>query len=100
MNPIRRVMYILTLRCEESARLQSQALDGGLLGYERFALRMHLVTCRGCKRYRRYLRVIRSLIRSILQEELGADWDGAGGRALSPKSKLRMKSVIRLAQDG
>ena len=100
MNPVKRVLYILTLRCDESARLQSQAMDDELLGYERLALRMHLLSCRGCKRYRRYLRVFRSLIGSIIREELGADWDGGGGSTLSPEAKSRMKSLIGRASSG
>jgi Putative zinc-finger len=100
MNPMRRVIYVLTLRCDDSARLQSHAMDRELAGYERAALRMHLVTCRGCRRYRRYLGVFREIVRSILAEEI-ADRSHDGPEAtLSAGAKARMRAMIEGAAGG
>lgn len=52
------VWKILTLPCEEAARIMSDGMDRELSWIERAALRGHLVSCRSCKRFRRQLRVI------------------------------------------
>ena len=41
----------LSPSCREAARLQSKALDGGLLLSERVGLRIHLFLCKWCRRY-------------------------------------------------
>jgi len=94
MSPWRRVLYILTLKCDESARLQSAAMDRTLAGYERAAVRLHLVSCRGCKRYRRFLLVLRALVGELVNSELDTQLDGPIGHALSAESKSRMKRVL------
>lgn len=55
MNPASKVWYILTLRCRESAWLQSESRERELEWHERWAVRSHLLSCRWCKRYRRFL---------------------------------------------
>jgi len=92
MSPVRRVLYILTLRCDESARLQSEAMDRRLAVYERAAMGLHLVSCRGCKRYRRFLRVLRALVRAVAIAEMDTHPDGP--RGLSAESKSRMKLLL------
>lgn len=46
------LIKVLTLNCDESTRLVSDGLDGELGRIERLALRMHLFTCRPCRRMR------------------------------------------------
>lgn len=46
------IWKILTLRCDEATRLVSDGLDRELHPMERIALRMHLISCRPCKRMR------------------------------------------------
>jgi len=55
---VKNVWRILTLPCEEAARLMSDERDAALSRLDRMALRAHLLSCRSCKRFRRHLRVI------------------------------------------
>ena len=49
----------LMLSCKEASRLTSAALDRKLGIGERFALRLHLALCAGCRRVDRQFRLLR-----------------------------------------
>jgi len=49
-NPIKSCVMILTLRCEQSARLTSDAFERPLSRTERAALWVHRLNCRWCRR--------------------------------------------------
>lgn len=55
---MKNVWRILTLPCEEAARLMSDERDAALSRLDRMALRAHLLSCRSCKRFRRHLHVM------------------------------------------
>ncbi len=55
---------ILTLPCEEAARIMSDGMDRSLTKVERIALRAHLISCRSCKRFRKQLVVISATARA------------------------------------
>lgn len=44
---------LLTLRCEESTRLMSEAFQRDLTGAERWAVRLHFISCRYCRRVKK-----------------------------------------------
>ena len=46
------VWKILTLKCDESTRLVSDGFERELRPLERWALRMHMISCRPCRRMR------------------------------------------------
>ena len=46
------------LKCREVVASADQLLDGSLGRRQKFALRMHLLLCRHCRRYVRQLRVL------------------------------------------
>ncbi len=46
------VWKILTLKCDESTGLVSDGFERDLRPMERWALRMHLISCRPCRRMR------------------------------------------------
>jgi putative zinc finger protein len=46
------VWKILTLKCDEATRLVSDGFERDLRPMERWALRMHLISCRPCRRMR------------------------------------------------
>ncbi len=60
------------LNCEQATRLASEGLDRPLTRKERWALKLHLLLCRGCRRYRRHLEILRRISRTYVK--------GAGDR--------------------
>jgi hypothetical protein len=61
---MKNVWRILTLPCEEAARLMSDERDAALSRLDRIALRAHLLSCKSCKRFRRHVHVIAVAARS------------------------------------
>lgn len=53
------------LKCRQATDLMSEALDRELAQGERLALKLHLLTCRGCRAYRGQLAFIRQACRSL-----------------------------------
>ena len=88
----------VSLCCREATRLISESLDRELSVKERVALRLHLLTCRSCIRFRAHLRAIRRMLaRSfgetfIEQEEASAN--APMPVQLSSKARRRMEDAI------
>lgn len=66
--------------CHKAAQLISDGMDRRLSLWERFCLRIHLLLCGACRRYRRQLNAIREAMRQEPHAEnanvtasLGAD---------------------------
>lgn len=71
------ILKILTLKCREAAELTSASMDGELTPVDRWALRLHLLVCTACRRYRRHLRAMRGLLeRAAKHLEDGGDLPG------------------------
>jgi hypothetical protein len=73
----------------------SASLDGELAWHELWALRMHWVSCRSCKRFRDQLRFLR---------QAGRRWlhllDGRPDRVeLSPAARERIRRALHQAAD-
>jgi hypothetical protein len=58
----RNLRMILSLSCEEASRLTSDALDRELSRSERWALSLHRFVCRGCRRFKKQLDLMRALV--------------------------------------
>ncbi len=85
------IKMLLALKCDESTRLLSDALDRDLPPVERWAVRLHAISCRACRRFRRQI----LFLRKALQERL--DWDSDGGAdelRLSNEARTRIGQVI------
>lgn len=91
MKVLRRIHYILTLRCEEASRLASERLDRPLTWYERAALRGHQISCWSCRHFANQLQGIRDAcqVRSTLR----------GHEGLSDTQKQRLEAALRSEQD-
>ena len=63
------IKLILTLRCEESSRLVSEALDRELSWSERYAVRTHRMICSSCRRLKHQLDFVREAARNAGQSE-------------------------------
>ena len=59
---LRDLRMILSLSCEEASHLTSDALDRELSRSERWALRLHTLVCRGCRRFKQQLDLMRALL--------------------------------------
>lgn len=58
MRLLRAIKLLLTLRCEESTRLMSDAKHRDLTGVERWAVRLHQVSCSYCRKVAEQLRLV------------------------------------------
>ena len=76
--------------CMEVSELASQALDRELRLRERVAVRVHLLTCRGCARFRRQLAFLRMAARMHATRGL----DAAQRLALRPEAYARIRQRL------
>lgn len=86
------IKRILTLRCEESTRLVSESLDRDLPRGERWAVRLHALCCRSCRRYGRQILFLREAIRRGAREPETAAL--AAGASLTPEARERIKKAL------
>ncbi|MEK6797903.1 MAG: zf-HC2 domain-containing protein [Planctomycetota bacterium] len=93
----------LALSCDESTRLVSESLDHPLPASERFAIRLHAMICRSCRRYARQIRLLRETMIRHDQALLASGADpsmpeqstpGVSGEALSPQARARIQDVL------
>jgi hypothetical protein len=93
MNRLRSTWRLLNLPCEGMSRLASRSLDGGLAPMERFALRLHLIYCASCRRYRRQLKQIQCALRKLAGgNEAECYSEGPG---LPDQVRARIKRAIK-----
>jgi hypothetical protein len=55
------------LSCKQASQLISQSLEQPLAMRERFALKLHLLICRYCRRFRQQLQAIRIALKLTAQ---------------------------------
>lgn len=77
------------LSCKETTRLVSESLDRPLPLRQRIAVRVHLLFCKLCNRYRQHLLFIRDALRRH-PERLEAH-EGPPSPLLSPEARERIK---------
>jgi hypothetical protein len=77
--------------CSEVSQKLSQVLDMHLPPHHRMAIRIHLMMCRYCARFRRQLLLIRKMCRYT---EGGAQ-DIIAPDALTPQARKRIKAALR-----
>jgi hypothetical protein len=66
---MKRLFHLLFLPCEGISAHISESLERELTGVERFAVRLHTLYCRACRRYRAHILTIRQIL-GIADEEL------------------------------
>ncbi len=54
------------LSCKQASQLISQSLDRSLTLRERFALQLHLIICKYCKRFSQQLQTLRAAITTMV----------------------------------
>ncbi len=65
---VRDVVRVLTLPCREHVVLFSRQLDAPLSRGEAFGLRLHIVYCGGCSRFRAHLSHLQTLGRTLAEQ--------------------------------
>lgn len=78
-------------RCKDVSQKVSQSLDASLPFHHRLAVRMHLMMCRYCARFRRQLIMLRKVSRHM-DDEPSTDRTTA---TLSNETKERIRKAIR-----
>jgi hypothetical protein len=85
------IKMLLALKCDESTRLLSDALDRDLPFVERWAVRLHAISCRSCCRFRRQMLILRKAI----QNRVAMDPDEVANRLqLSDEARKRISRAI------
>ncbi|MBW1754169.1 MAG: zf-HC2 domain-containing protein [Deltaproteobacteria bacterium] len=81
--------------CKAVTRMVSESLDRKLSFYQRMGIRMHLLMCKLCSRYRRQLLLLRETIR----RQTASSEDIESEIVLPPGARERIKRSIRNALD-
>ena len=63
----------MLLTCKEATQLMSNDMDRRTTLHERNRIRLHLITCSGCRNYRRDLQVLRRACRSMVERTLDGE---------------------------
>jgi predicted anti-sigma-YlaC factor YlaD len=63
MRRLLTLWWLLNMPCREAAQLVSESLDRKLTRAERLAVRLHLLYCVACRRYRRQVFLLKSALR-------------------------------------
>ena len=67
MSVFRALKMLLALHCDEASHFMSDGLDRELTALERWALRLHLISCRACRRFRSQLAFLQAAARASTQ---------------------------------
>jgi len=76
--------------CHEVSRKISQSMDARLTLLQRMGIRIHLMMCRYCARFRRQLTLLRTICRI---DEPDQPTEGQG-ESLSAEAKMRIKEKL------
>ena len=77
--------------CKEVTRRVSESMDHRLPLYQRMLIRMHLLICRYCARFRRQIMFLRELCRSRQPDELFPD----ASVVMPPDVRDRIRQVLK-----
>lgn len=78
------------LTCKQASQLLSQSLDRQLSARERFALRLHLLICKYCKRFGEQIKLLRAAMK-----QLGERVEDDTGIQLPAEAKVRIADLIK-----
>ena len=81
------------LSCKEVSHLVSESLDRKLSPWQRIQVRLHLLMCRLCARFRRQTLFLRDAAHHYLMAV--AETETATSAGLSPEARDRIKRSLR-----
>ena len=82
------------ISCKRASQLISKSLDQRLTFFERLCLRLHLLICEVCSRFRQQLYTLRLAIKELLKQT-----ENDETILLPLQSKKRIKEMIESKQD-
>ena len=91
MQLFRAIRLILTLRCEQSTQLVSASLENELTFAERWAVRLHAISCWSCRRFRRQILFLREAMR---HPDFSSQIESLSGQVLSLDAKERIRQRV------
>ena len=71
MSIVKAIRMLLALHCDESTLLISSGQDRTLAPVERWAVRLHLISCRSCRRFRKQVQYLQDAARRLRQLAVG-----------------------------
>jgi hypothetical protein len=84
------------LSCRKTTQLISESFERKLSLLEKLAVRMHLLVCRLCPRFRSQILFIENAMRQMRSSEKETEiLEGSDRPALSPEAVERIRSSIR-----
>lgn len=93
-NFISAIWLLLTLRCKHSSHLISSGMDDEWSGVERWAVWLHYISCRSCRRLRRQVEFVSQAARS-----LESVFSNSPDLRLSAQARSRLARDLRRATD-
>ncbi len=66
---VRDIVRVLGMACRDHTVLLTRQVEGGLSRGEAIGLRIHVVYCRGCRRFRQQVQLLHELSRAMGREE-------------------------------
>lgn len=78
------------LNCKQTSHLLSQSLDRKLSRRERFAIRLHLMMCRYCRRFEKQIIALRKGFKQLTQQ-IESDQNVK----MAPEAKARIADAIK-----
>ena len=88
---LKNVLRILTLRCDESSQLMSRAQETQLSRTERWALRLHLLICKSCRKYKKQLKILHDVLSRISDSHT---YEHAGPPPLDPAQSKSLQNRL------
>jgi predicted anti-sigma-YlaC factor YlaD len=95
MRELRHIVRLLNLPCEGIAALVSQSLDGDLPRAERLVVRLHVLYCAACRRYRRQVLFLRMVFTRFVQGIECEDCHMPPGPNLPMEAREKMRELLR-----
>ncbi len=90
---VTRLLSRMTPNCKEMARFLSEGMDRPLPIGTRIKMRLHLLICEACARYRKQLRAIRQALGRHPDNPEGQR--GSGVSPLSAEAKARLHQALK-----
>ena len=87
---MKRFFQSLTMPCEGYTELMSASMDSDLSRLDRFAVRLHTIYCKGCRRYRKQIMQLRRMMGRLDETVQPAD-----EMKLRPEARERMLAALR-----
>ena len=93
MKPVMEFIRLLNLPCRDMAALVSLAHDSELTRSQSFAVNLHLLYCRACRRFKRQLGIMQDAGHWAAEHFHEPDPDSA--LRLSDEQRERLKRILR-----